>query len=154
MTRQTKIKGGGVKAVLAAGTTGAAAALIVGWLDPFGRHVPADAQGIAEPPSEAILMELAPLVVSLTAGEEARARTRRLRVAVVLTVDDGAAGEVSPDDPRLRDGFIAAARRLGPETLAGPDGIDALRDAFLAHARAVLGDGAVTGVLVTDYVLA
>ena len=154
-------KRGGLVPMLMTAVIGAGTAFGVSWLDPFGSgeaaaHAPAEEGHTDEarppaPPAKPFLLD--PLVVSLTDPDGARRRAPRLRVVVAVVAEETAAGDLSADDPVLRDGFTAAARRLGAETLAGPDGLEALRAAFLAHARETLGEEAVRGVLVTDYVM-
>ena len=152
-----KPRGRGLLALLGTMAAGGAAAAGVSWLDPFGGETDAAEPTVhaedAKPAPAPMLVVLDPLVVSLTGTDGARRRAPRLRVVVALEVGGDAAGGLEADDARLRDGFIAAARGLGAEALAGPDGLEALRAAFLERARATLGEEAVMGVLVTDYVM-
>jgi flagellar basal body-associated protein FliL len=130
----------------------------VSYLDPFGGEPPAeDEVEIAEEaPSPAVFVvaPLDPVTISLAADDPARRRAPRLRLSLALEVEEGAAKHAEEEAARLRDGVVAAARSLGPEVLAGPEGLDALREAILGRTKEILGDGAVSGVLITDYVIA
>lgn len=143
----------GMLGVLATMAAGGAAAFAVTWLDPMGGDDVADEheEATGTPAPAPVLIMLDPLVVSLTGTDGARRRAPRLRVVIGLEV--AAEHTPSPDDPRLRDGFTAAARGMGADALTGPGGLEALRAAFLARARDLLGEEAVSGVLVTDYVM-
>lgn len=154
-TEETRPKGRGLLALVGTMAAGGAAAFAVSWLDPFGGETdePKEAVQADDAPLPAKLVVLDPLVVSLTGTDGARRRAPRLRVVVALETDEKTATGLDTDDARLRDGFIAAARTLGAEALAGPDGLEALRAAFLERARETLGEEAVSGVLVTDYVM-
>ena len=148
-------RGNGLLALLGTMAAGGAAACAVSWADPFGGETDKTKEAVHEGhavPAPALVL-LDPLVVSLTGTDGARRRAPRLRVVVALETDEDTASQLHADDARLRDGFIAAARALGAEALAGPDGLEALRASYLERARGVLGEEAVMAVLVTDYVM-
>ena len=95
------------------------------------------------------ILILDPMIVSLTQAGPGLVGPR-LRIAVALKAPGGA------DETQtllLRDGFTAAVHAMAPGLLAGPEGLATLRAALLEAARSVLGEEAVEGVLITDYVL-
>lgn len=147
----------GIIAIAATALVGGGAAFGVSWLDPFGGDAHAEVAMDEKPDAmmdkPAAILALDPLVVSLTGTDGARRRAPRLRVVIALETNEDIASHTDMSDPRLRDGFIAAARALGAEALAGPEGLETLRAAFLVSARETLGEAAVSGVLVTDYVI-
>ena len=162
-------QGGGLMALALPALLAGGVALGVSALDPFGgkdappaeegyeakkdEHVEEKDEAMAGKPSSHLVV-LDPLVVSLSAAEGATRRGVRLRLGVTLETDAATAETAGKAEPRLRDGFTAAARGLGPEALTRQGGLEALRAALLAQARAVLGEEAVKAVLITDYVLA
>ena len=95
------------------------------------------------------ILVLDPMIVSLTQGAPGRVGPR-LRIAIALRAPGGAD---EAETLLLRDGFTTAVHAMEPEVLAGPEGLSTLRAALLDAARSVLGEEAVEGVLITDYVL-
>jgi len=138
---------------------GGLAALAVSWLDPLGpgtkeraapeREAVEEEHGAAQ---ASVIVPMEPIIVSLSDPEQGRRRAPRLRVVIALETDEKAAKRAEEEAPRLRDGFTAAAREVGPETLTGPEGLETLREAFLESARGVLGETSVRSVLLTDYI--
>ena len=171
--KATEKKGGGPLALALPALLAGAVALGVSYLDPFGgegAHA-AEAHAAGTPTEKATgpkgksakkskgkgkdaeggsgLLILDPMIVSLVQSAPGRAGPR-LRIAVALRAPGGA------DETQtllLRDGLTAAVHAMTPDVLAGPDGLAALRAALLEAARGVLGEEAVEGVLITDYVL-
>ena len=148
---------------------GGVVALGVSWLDPLGGKAGTEHAGEVEPKPDdhgkdlhartghdpggtSVITALDPLVISLAETTPSR-RAPRLRVGVAIETDAGTADRTQHEAPRLRDGFTAAVRELGAEALSAPGGLEALRAALLMRARAVLGEEAVSGVLITDYVM-
>ncbi len=140
---------------------GGLAALAVSWLDPLGagtkekaapeHEAVGEGYGAAEAQAS-VIVPMEPIIVSLSDPEQGRRRAPRLRVVIALETDEKAAKRAEEEAPRLRDGFTAVAREVGPETLTGPEGLETLRAAFLESARGVLGETSVRSVLLTDYI--
>ena len=169
VTEETKkadaTKGGGPLALALPALLAGAVALGVSYLDPFGGEgahaAETHAEKTAEPKGKsksakkgggkdgAGILVLDPMIVSLTQSAPGRAGPR-LRIAVALRAPGGA------DEAQtllLRDGLTAAVHAMEPDVLFGAEGLAALRAALLDAARGVLGEDAVEGVLITDYVL-
>ena len=143
-------KGGGLTGLLVPAGLAGAVALGVSYLDPFAPKAEADTtakEAEQAPVEEPGLLILEPMIVSLVATE---GQAGRLRLAVALRGPH----EAEPDQAlALRDALTATVRDVPPGVLAGSDGLSVLRAAMLAAARGVLGEDAVSGVLITDFVL-
>ncbi|MEM6650377.1 MAG: flagellar basal body-associated FliL family protein [Pseudomonadota bacterium] len=99
------------------------------------------------------LLTLEPIIISLADQETPGRRAPRLRVAVAVEGKEKSMKDISVISLKLRDGFTAAARGLPPEILGGPEGLETLRDAFLEEARSLMGEDAITSILITDYLM-
>ncbi len=91
---------------------------------------------------------ITPIIISV--GD--RGRTLRLGASLELVN-----GELHPDDPRLRDAFMAYLRAIDPDNLSRPGFHSEMKRQLLHRARVALEDShgrdAVYGVLITDFYL-
>lgn len=120
-------------------------------LDPEAKSAKKKKGKDGDPPAT-VLLELEPIVVSLMDVEGER-RAPRLRIAIAVEGLEShlAAGEVVTI--KLRDGFTAALREMPPAEIGQANGLDRVRAHLLEEAGAVLGSGAVSQILITDFLM-
>ena len=94
-------------------------------------------------------LELAPIAVSIGAG----GADRQLRMQAYLDLDPAHEAEVAALEPRIRDALLGYLRALEPAVLGEPTALLRVRSQMLRRARMIVGDEAVTDLLVTDFVL-
>lgn len=103
--------------------------------------------------SPLVIFPLEPFIVSLDSETQSHRRVPRIRV--ILAVEGNP--DLFADETRvrvvLRDSFTSVIKGYSAPALNGPDGLEALRLALLDEAQAALGDGAVTRILITDFLL-
>ncbi len=99
------------------------------------------------------LLKIEPIVISLSQETGGPRRAPRLRMVIAVEAFEDYLTDPAVIQLKLRDGFTAAARALPPETLGGPEGLEALRLELLTAAKDMLGEDAVSAILITDYLM-
>ena len=110
---------------------------------------PADPARATFTGADVAFQPLDPIAVSVGSGGQGR----QLRMGLVLEVTPAGAGQVAQLMPRLQDAILGYLRAVEPATLAEPTALLILRAQMLRRARMILGEDAVTNLLVTDFVL-
>ncbi|WOI52929.1 flagellar basal body-associated FliL family protein [Parvularcula sp. LCG005] len=113
--------------------------------DGHGKKKKGDAHG-----GDSVLLTLEPIVVSLTQTGGSARRPPRLRAAIAV---EGHMEDTEEVALRLRDAFTSAIRDVPPQTLGGPGGLEALRQRLMDEATALFGEGVVSSVLITDFLM-
>ena len=109
----------------------------------------ADAPAPHVPSLGGAFVEVPPISVSLGTGGQ----DRQLRMRAVLDVAAAHAGEAETLVPRVQDTILEYLRAVDAAALEDPLALGRLRAQMLRRARMVLGEGAVSDLLVTDFVL-
>ncbi|MEM9421024.1 MAG: flagellar basal body-associated FliL family protein [Pseudomonadota bacterium] len=99
------------------------------------------------------LLKIEPIVISLSQETGGPRRAPRLRIAIAVEALEDSLTDPAVISLKLRDGFTAAARALPPDQLGGPGGLEILREELLTAAKAMLGENAVSSILITDYLM-
>lgn len=98
---------------------------------------------------EIVFVEMDALVVSLGRGNSAR----HLKIGLTLETVEAYEGEIHHATPKLKDAFTGYLRAVRLSQLQDPAAMARIRSQLLRRAQVVLGDSAINGLLITDFIL-